>query len=313
MLVKVAFIGAGYMAAEHVKAFRDVLGIELCGIHSRTRGRAEKLANENSIKRVCDSVNELYDDTQAHLVVIAVPELGVRDACLAAFKHPWACLIEKPAGYNLADAQTICRAARENGRRAYVALNRRHYSSTRAVLRDITSHPGQRLVHVTDQENPLVALQSGQPRVVAENWMYANSLHLVDYFSMFCRGELQTVHNHAEWRPLEPCFVASTLAYSSGDIGIYEAIWEGPGPWAVSVTTNTRRWELRPLEHATYQDYGSRKMEPMESHDWDNSFKPGLRVQAEEALRAVRNESHRLPTLEQALESMKVVHRIYGR
>lgn len=313
MTIKVAFIGAGYMATEHARAFGDIADVELCGIYSRTRSRAEKLATARSVKRVCDSINRLYQETRAELVVIAVPELAVREACIAAFKHPWQCLVEKPAGYDVANAQAILDAAVKYQRRAYVALNRRHYSSTQAVVNDLPSHPGRRLVHVIDQESARTALESGQPRTVVENWMYANSLHLVDYFSIFCRGELIAVENHGVWRPLEACFVVSTLAYSSGDIGIYEAIWEGPGPWAVTVTTSTRRWELRPLEQAFFQDHGSRKSEPIAPHAWDISFKPGLRLQAEQAIRAVRREAHALPSLQQALDSMKIISRIYGR
>jgi predicted dehydrogenase len=313
MTVKVALIGAGYMAAEHAKAFRDISGVQLSGIYSRTRIRSEAFAAEHSVKLVCDSVDQLHDLTQADLVVIAVSELSVREVCIAAFRHPWKCLVEKPAGYDVSDAECVLDASSKYGRQAYVGLNRRHYSSTRAVIEDLKNHPGQRLVHILDQESPRAALESGQPRTVVENWMYANSLHLVDYFSMVCRGELVTVDNYAEWRPGEPCFVVSRLIYSSRDIGIYEAVWEGPGPWAVTVTTHTRRWELRPLEQAHFQDPGSRKNNTIPIHPWDTLFKAGLRRQAEEAIRAIRDEPHRLPSLREGLESMNIVRKIYGR
>ena len=42
--VKVAFVGAGYMAEEHMRAFAGLPGVIIAGIHSRTRARAEKLA-----------------------------------------------------------------------------------------------------------------------------------------------------------------------------------------------------------------------------------------------------------------------------
>ena len=53
---EVAFVGAGYMASEHCKAFQDVPGVELRGIYSRTRTRAEKLAEEFGVKAVCLSL-----------------------------------------------------------------------------------------------------------------------------------------------------------------------------------------------------------------------------------------------------------------
>ncbi|WP_295583618.1 Gfo/Idh/MocA family oxidoreductase [uncultured Lamprocystis sp.] len=312
MTIKVAFIGCGYMASEHAKAFRDI-GCELAGVFSRTFARAEAFAAQYSIPTVCESISELHEKTQADVVIIAVPELSVSAVSIAAFEHPWLCLIEKPAGYNIADAEKISRAAHTLQRRAFVALNRRHYSSTRAVATDLRNRPGRRLVHVVDQESPRVALESGQPRLVVDNWMYANSLHVIDYFSVFCRGDLLDVVARGEWRSCEPSFVVATLTFSSGDIGSYEGIWEGPGPWAVTVTTPERRWELRPLEQASFQDYGSRKNEPLAVDESDKRFKPGLYAQALEVLRAARGEHHALPSVNDGLASMRMVERIYGR
>lgn len=311
--IKVAFIGAGYMAFEHMKAFGDIVGVQLSGIYSRTRSRAEKLALEYSSGAVFDSIGELYEETEADLVVIAVPELSVREVCQEAFKYPWMCLIEKPAGYDVPDAEAILAAARLNNRKVFLALNRRQYSSTRAVLDDLVNHKGQRLVHVYDQENPLVAFESGQPQQVVDNWMFANSIHVIDYFRLFCRGELLSVDNLSPWQLGEPCFVLAKLTYSSGDIGMYEAVWEGPGPWAVTVTTHSRRWELRPLEQAVFQDYKSRQIESISVNPWDKQFKPGLRRQAEEAIRALRGEPHRLATLEEGLQTMNIAARIYDK
>ena len=309
---KVAFIGAGYMTSEHLRAFKDIPGVELCGIYSRTKQRAEKLAKEFDIKEICDSVDDLFEKTSAQLVVISVPELAVREVCFNAFKHPWACLIEKPAGYNLADAECIAESASRLERRAYVALNRRHHSSTRIVLEDIAKLESPRLIHVYDQEDQISARNAGQPELVVQNWMYANSIHVVDYLSVLGRGEIISVDRIVPWTPENPCFVLAKITYDSGDIGIYEAVWNGPGPWAVTVTTQEKRWEMRPLEQASFQPNGSRKLEPAEIHEWDKKFKPGLRVQAEEAVNATMGKAHRLPSLEEAMKSMRLVDAIYG-
>jgi hypothetical protein len=110
---------------------------------------------------------------------------------------------------------------------------------------------------------------------------------------------------------LEPRFVAAKIAFSSGDIGIYQGVWNAPGPWSVSVTTQEKRWEIRPLEQARVQAYKSRKNEAIPVHFWDTQFKPGLRLQAEEVVKAVRGEPNRATTLSDALESMKLVSLIY--
>jgi predicted dehydrogenase len=310
---KVAFIGAGYMTTEHIKAFKDIPGVVLTGIYSRTQLRAEKLALESGVGTVCGSIAELYEKTQAELVVISVPELSVREVCLEAFKYPWICLIEKPAGYDLADAEQILHGANQFGRQAYVALNRRHHSSTRAVLDGINQQKGLRLIHVYDQQDPIAARKAGQPELVVKNWMYANSIHVIDYFNLLGRGQIISVTPVIEWMSEKPQFVVAKITYDSGDVGIYEAVWNGPGPWAVTITTQDKRWEMRPLEQLAVQSYGSRKLEPVASHEWDVRFKPGLRLQAEEAVKAALGQPNNLPSLADAMLSMKLVQAIYGR
>jgi predicted dehydrogenase len=309
---RVAFVGAGYMTGEHIKAFKDVAGVQISGIQSRTKSRAEKLAADFEMDLVCDSIADLYERTRADLVVISVPELSVNEVCVEAFKYPWTCLIEKPAGYNLVDATLIFEKAVAQKSKAFVALNRRHHSSTKTVLDDLAKQDGKRLIHVYDQEDQIAARKAGQPELVVKNWMYANSIHVVDYLSILGRGEIVSVEPVIPWEPENPCFVMAKIVYDSGDIGVYEAVWNGPGPWAVTVTTQAKRWEMRPVESASFQVFGSRKMEPVEQDERDRKFKPGLRVQAEEAVKAALGQSHNLPSLQDALNSMKLVHAIYG-
>jgi predicted dehydrogenase len=309
--IGVAFIGAGYMATEHAKAFRDIPGVHLTGVFSRTRDRAQKLASDFAMPLVASSIRELFERTESQLVVIAVPELSVREVCEEAFQFPWKLLIEKPAGYDVGDAEKIVAAAKNNHRDAFVALNRRHHSSTHAVLNDLRTDDAPRLIHVYDQEDQIAARNAGQPELVVKNWMYANSIHVIDYFTLLGRGKIQKVETIVPWDPENPRFVAAKVSFDSGDVGLYEAVWNGPGPWAVTVTTQRKRWEMRPLEQAAFQPYGSRKLEPVPVHDWDRQFKPGLRKQAEEAIKAVNGSPYSLPTVNDALISMKLVQSIY--
>ena len=310
---KIAIIGAGYMSKEHIKAFKAIDDFEITGIYSRTRSKSELISVDFNIKYVCDSIEELYMKTKADLVIISVPELSTKDVCELAFNFPWVCLIEKPVGYNLSNAIEILNLAEKNKTKAYAALNRRHYSSTRSLQEDLKTNNEIRVVNVFDQENPQVSLEGGTPKLVVENWMYANSIHIIDYFTMFCRGSLVNVFNIEKWIPGKPCFVLSKLEFSSGDIGIYEAIWEGPGPWAVTVSTPSKRWELRPLEELRTQEYKSRKTLLEDIHPWDTNYKPGIRLQAEETLKALKGEMNNLTTLKDALVTMDLINKIYER
>jgi predicted dehydrogenase len=308
---RVAVIGAGYMAKEHIRAFQDIPGVAVVGIQSRTRSRAEGLANELQVGDVYDSIGDLYRGTGADLVVVTTPELETNRVCRECFEYPWTALIEKPAGYDVADAEDIARAADAKQRRAFVALNRRHYSSTRAVIDDLASQEGPRLIVVRDQQDPVGALAAGQPPLVVKNWMFANSVHVIDYFTVLGRGRVTGVENVIPWTPAAPRYVAAKVQFDSGDVGLYEAIWDGPGPWAVTVNTPQKRWELRPLEKAAFQARGTRALVPVDIDPIDDRFKAGLRHQAALAVAAAAGDSTPLPTLADALVSMRLVQSIY--
>ena len=309
---KVAFVGAGKMAREHLRAFRDISGVELCGIHSIARASAESIAIEFGLATVADSIAELHDKTGAHLVVVSVPELAANSVAKACFEHSWSVLMEKPAGYDIADAEDIAQAAERAGSKAWVALNRRHYSATQAALERLQADPGMRFIRVQDQEDQAAALAAGQPAKVVENWMYANSIHVIDYFRIMGRGHIKAVEPVCAWNSLKPSVVVAKVSFTSGDVGVYEGVWDGPGPWSVSVSTASQRLELRPLEQLGVQARGERQLQLQPVHVRDIEFKAGFRLQAEKAVKAALGGLTDLPTLRDGIESMRLVGRIFS-
>jgi predicted dehydrogenase len=309
----VAIIGAGNMAREHIPAFADVPGVTVAGLHSRTRARAEELAGQSGIPIVTDSVDELYERTKADLVVVTVFETAMQAVATACCEYPWMILLEKPPGMNLAQAQAIHAAAQAKGRRVLVGLNRRFLSSTRAALNDLAQRDGVRFIHVQDQQSLEAAASIGHPDVVVENWMYANSIHVIDYLRTFGRGKITSVRPVFAWTPEDPRVVLAAVEFDSGDTGLYEGIWQGPGPWAVTVTTAERRWEMRPLEQASFQVWGERRLQPVEMAQWDRDFKPGFRLQAAMAVKAALGQPSDAPTLDEALETMELIAAIFAQ
>jgi predicted dehydrogenase len=309
--IHVALVGAGYMATEHARAFASLPNVRIVGVCGRSRQRAQVLADSYGA-RVFDDVATMHRETDAALVVVAVNELSMRGVCESVFSHPWTCLLEKPVGLDLAEAQTLLDASRRSGSRALVALNRRAYASTRQAMAELNAGHGPRLVSVLDQQDLVAAAAGGQPPAVVRNYMYANSLHLVDYFNHFCRGQVTAVHNTLAWNAAAPGHVVATVRYDSGDCGVYQAVWDGPGPWSVTVTNHDVRIELRPLERLGTQRRGERRLTDATADPIDSEFKPGLRWQAEQALAAMRGEPHGLATLADATRSMELVADLYG-
>jgi predicted dehydrogenase len=310
--LRVAMIGGGGMTREHIRAFQNVPDVTVAGIWNRTRQKAEDLAKEFAIPVVASSVDDLYAQTKADLAVLAVYEPAINPVAKQAMQHPWTILMEKPVGLDLADAEDIAVAAQARKAKVFVGLNRRTLSSTQAVLADLADDPGPRFIHVQDQQSLEVARQIGHVPEVVTNWMYANSIHLVDYIPALGRGGISEVTPVIRWNPDSPGIVVAKVAFDSGDVALYEAIWNGPGPWACTVTTPRRRWELRPLEKAVFQNAGERKQNPVELHAWDNEFKPGFRLQAERVVAAIRGNGS-ATGLDEAVSTMRLVRDIYAR
>lgn len=308
--ISVAIVGAGYMAEEHARAFASLPGVRITGIHSRTSARADALAAKYGAT-VYNSVDALWQGTRADILIVAVPELAARGICEAAFAHPWLCLLEKPAGYDLADALAIEAAATRAAARVYVAFNRRFYGATQTVAEALGAD-GPRLITVLDQQSMAEARAVNAPEAVVQTWMYANSIHLIDYFTHMGRGAITEVTVTAPWDQANPGTVLASLRFASGDLGMYQAVWNGPAPWVVTVGTPDARYEMRPLEKLSVQPKGQRRAVEQAGSVQDTDFKPGLLVQAQHTVAALRGQAHSLPTLAASTRSMRLVAAIYG-
>jgi predicted dehydrogenase len=300
------------MATEHLKAFSSLEEVEIVGIYSRTAGRAEKLAKDFKIPFVSSSIKELFEQTKADLVVVTVFETAMLEVALECLKYAWQVFLEKPPGYNHEQAVKIQEAALHVGKKIMVGLNRRFLNSSLVVKQSLSSLNEKRFIQVCDQQSLDTARFYKHPEVVVKNWMYANSIHTLDYFTYFCRGELVKVTRLNEWEFEKTFVLLAYLQYSSGDEGLYQAIWSGPGPWSVMVQTPANRWELRPLEKVTHQKLGERIMNELPGSTWDSSYKPGFYLQAKAVVKYCKdNTAEEAVFLESALKTMELIKKIY--
>jgi predicted dehydrogenase len=49
----------------------------------------------------------------------------------------------------------------------------------------------------------------------------------------------------------------------------------------------------------------------VEVHAWDREFKPGFRLQAQQVIQALRGEPSSAPTMEQAMETMRLIAAVF--
>jgi predicted dehydrogenase len=310
--VRISFVGAGAMAREHVRAFATLKNVVLCGIYSRTTDKARQLADEFGIQTVTESIEALRTDREADIVVVTVNAEAIHDVAIECCEHAWTILLEKPAGCNIEQAREILSAAGNKQHKVFVALNRRFLSSTEIALHALNQSDESRFIHVQDQQSMSAARIHGHPDIVVNNCMFANSIHLIDYFSLLARGTMEHINVLSPWRGEGTRLVLAHLVFSSGDEGLYEGIWEGPGPWAVTASTISQRWELKPLEIAAAQKAGSREIIRYDQSEADQLFKPGFVRQSEELVKAHLDKPSKSVTLKESFKSMQLVAGIFS-
>lgn len=311
-MFRIAVIGAGNMALAHLQVFSSLPDVQVMGILSRTPQRAHDLARDFNINVVANNVDELYERTQADLVIVTVPELAANQVAKACFKKPWHILMEKPAGYNFEDAQDIYQASNITSKSVFVGLNRRHYSSVKIVKQELENSKDARYVHIQDQQSFEEARYFKHPERVVQNFMYANSIHNIDLFNVFCRGNLIRVNPIIPWRGEDSEVVLISLEYDSGDKGLYEGFWKGPGPWSCTVSTVSKRWLLQPLEAVSFQAKNERKLQPIQTDNIDVQFKPGFHSQAINIIRYLKEKTGQVVTLQESLKTMYLIHQMFN-
>jgi len=318
-MLKCAIIGAGRIAHEHLRVFSAIETVEVVGLVGRTKKTAETLAGEFNIP-VFNSLTSLWQATAPDLIVICVNTPLLSQVIADVVNYPWTILMEKPPGINLTDTLHIHELI--GNHQAYVAFNRRYLGATRQVSAALKNDDaGPRFITITDHQSISEFLKiQGKERIEAYNLMYANSIHLIDYFYSFARSEISAVHPLTTFDPETTLCHIAHLTYANGDQGLYYCFWQGAGGWSVRVNTARGCYMMSPLEKASFQEAGKRSPITFPSLAEDDDFKPGFLAQARAIVAEITGEttsidSHPFPPavpFAEAERTVQLVHDIYA-
>ncbi len=312
--VSVILVGAGYMGKEYGKVLKN-LGISF-NVVCRSETSAIKYNDELGVMPIYGGIkkafSELKNVPKSAIVAVNVESLSSA-VCFLIENGVKEILVEKPAGLNRSEIEKIFYLSQERDVQVYVAYNRRFYASTEEAIRIINEDGGVSSFSFEFTEWGFKIEKTAHPPVVKEEWLLANSSHVID-LAFFLGGN-----------PTELC------AYSSGslpwhgraskysgagitDKGVtfsYQANWDAPGRWAVEILTSEHRLYLKPMEKLFIQNKGSIAVEEMNIDDKiDVEFKPGLYKQTKAFL---SNEKDlRLLSIEEQLSHMDIYEKIEG-
>src|SRR5438128_6878088 len=132
---RIGILGSGFIVNDcHLVAYRKA-GFNPVAIASRTRAKAEKVAQKHGIGKVHDTPEQLLDDASIEVLDIAVPPMGqlalIKAGCDR--KTVKGILAQKPLGMNYAEALEAVRACDAAGITLAVNQHMRYDQSVRAA------------------------------------------------------------------------------------------------------------------------------------------------------------------------------------
>ena len=299
---KVCIVGAGYMAKEYSKVLvqlKKEYPLEISGIFSRTYSKAYKLKQKYNILNCYKNLNQMMKSVRPTHVILAISEINTYSICKIISKYNTRVLIEKPCGYNYEQSKKINNLF-GNNKNIFLALNRRYFNST-IKSKMLLKKRGKLEITIFDQQIP----NKKRPKKIQDNWMYANSIHLLDYIFNFCKGRIIKIVTNKSLKDVKN----KTIFFSSGDIANYRAFWNMPGPWGVLINTKNIYIKLMPLENIEYRSLKKKitKLNNTSIYD-ETNFKPGLKHLT---TLFINQKNKNLCSLKYNLKLMKLIKTIY--
>lgn len=191
-------------------------------------------------------------------------------------------LIEKPAGLNTEEIQSLQEVAEGHQAQVYIAYNRRQYAAVLKAKEIIESDGGALSgnFEFTEWSHKIEPLEKAPG--VKENWFLANSTHVVD-LAFYLMGKPKEIScqtsGKLSWHT--PAIFTGSGITENNVLFNYNANWISAGRWGVEVLTRKRKLILSPMEELQEQLVGTIAVQKVEGIDYskDDEFKPGIWLQ----------------------------------
>lgn len=310
--ISVLLIGTGYMGKEYCKVLKalDVDVIAVC----RSKESADAFTAETDVRTLSGGVDkalsQIGEMPRYAIVAVSVDQLAnvTKSVIDAGIENIF---VEKPAGLNPKEIEEVNQVAKDENAKVYVAYNRRFYASTERALEIIERDGGVSSVNFEFTEWGYTIEKSDHPAVVKEEWMLANSSHVID-LAFFFAGEPKEMKSYCAgslpWHSRASKYAGAGIT-DNGVLFSYQANWDAPGRWAVEVLTKEHRLYFKPLEKLAIQKKGSVEVQKVTFDDTlDIEYKPGLYKQVKAFL--FDGNDKRLLSIQKHTECLAVYKKI---
>jgi D-xylose 1-dehydrogenase (NADP+, D-xylono-1,5-lactone-forming) len=198
--------------------------VEIIGVASRDRARADAYAGSWDIPRAYGSYESMIDDPDIEAVYISLPNNLHCEWTIKAIRGGKHVLCEKPLTRRVADAEAVFDAAEQNQRLVSEAFMYRHHPQTRRVAELVAAGAiGElRLIRATfsyalyDEMNIRLRTDAEGGALMDVGCYCVNASRLLG-------GEPETVASHAWYGPTGTDWVfAATMKFPNNVVGLFD-------------------------------------------------------------------------------------------
>jgi UDP-N-acetyl-2-amino-2-deoxyglucuronate dehydrogenase len=236
----VGLVGAGWVAGEYVKAFRDHPLTEIVGIYNRTPGKASRLMQAHGVEgKEYDSLEAFLRDDRIQIVVSCTHPNVRAEHCVPAAASGRHLVIEKPVGLSRQETAGIREAVARTGVKTVTSFVLRwnpQFVTVRQLIDDGVL--GELIYGEADYWHPARRAIPGSPYLskdVVGSAFLSGGCHAVDMLR-YLGGEVSEVaaFSAAPKRvtafEFDPVVVAS-LKFQNGAVGKLSALLDGDTPY----------------------------------------------------------------------------------
>ncbi len=308
--INFAILGTGYMAQEYVKVLKSLKLNKTISVLGSSSHKSKLFKKNNKLDYAAKSIKDLKSKFNPNYLIICVREEKLYQLIDKIIKYNWKCLCEKPMGYNFIQTKKIVnKLTKKNIKRFYIGLNRRAYYSTNLATQILKKKifEKNRIIEIIGQEDLNHQKLIGTSKKVINNFMYVNSVHLIDYTNIFCRGDIKSIKTLSSYKGNQPHIVSKIIYFTSGDKCFYKCYWNIEARWSVIIKAKKSYIKLKPLEKIS-SSFKFSQLKNKKLEKWDKIFKPGIKNQL---LDLIKKKQTLLLTPYEYLELAKRIKKIY--
>jgi UDP-N-acetyl-2-amino-2-deoxyglucuronate dehydrogenase len=233
----VGIVGAGWVAAEYVKVFRDHPLTEVIGIYNKTPGKATRLMQEHGVKaKEFASFDELLKDDRIRIMVHCAHADSRADYCARAAATGRHLVVEKPMATSRQEVDKLREAVTKAGVKTVCSVVLRwnpQFQTIKALLDD--GKLGKLMYAEADYWHPIVKAYPGYPyyiqKISGGSAFTMGGIHAVDILRWLA-GDVVEVAAFSAGPIANPDFqypplTVASLRFANGAIGKLSCMVEG--------------------------------------------------------------------------------------